>query len=186
MLARSARFRPISAAAACLVLAISAQAASLNSGTDDIIAVGDEISELAGGAMRRINVDGHLVDINVSVRNVGIITSPGARGQRPTSVRVELSSADNQDLPEITAIRVKLERVKPPVRIYRSRLYPELTFAADPRHAGYAADITSFQPGVRLKATVTVTTPHETRIINVGRLRVAPTFVLIDQPSLTD
>lgn len=164
---------PLSATAACLLLICTASAASLSYGPNDVIVTaGDETSSLIGNVSRRISVDGRPVDISVSVSNV-LITTAGSRAL-PAAVRVDLNSGDGQALPEITAIRVKLERVKPPMRIYRSRLYPELTFAADPLHAGYSANLTSFHPGVRLKATVTVVTPNETRIVRVGQVRVRP------------
>jgi hypothetical protein len=182
--------RLIRCAAAAALMVLSAPtltaAASLAYGQGDVILIGDERSSLTPGVTRQINIDGHLVAVSVSVTNVGFVTSPNAPGPFPTSVRVDLRSADDQPLPEVTAIRVKLERVKPPVRIYRSRLYPELTFAADPYHAGYGAELASFHPGVRLNATVTLTTPHETRVVRVGVVRVAPSFTRVTQPDLTE
>lgn len=167
---------PLTLTIALLGLAGPAPAAAPSSEPDNPIAGAGEIpASMIGLVTRRISVDGRPVDISVSVSNVLVATGEGGGSRAlPAAVRVELDSGDRQPLPEITAIRVRLERVRPPMRIYRSQLFPELTFAADPLHAGYAANLTSFHPGVRLKATVIVETPHETRYVRVGQVRVRP------------
>lgn len=168
-----------------LHLAAPAQGASLAPAPDTAASVkpaADGTSSLIGAVTRRIRVDGRPVNISVSVANV-LITTSAARSL-PASVRVDLDSADGQDLPQINAVRVKLERVRPPVRIYRSPLYLEQTFAATPLHAGYAADLTGFYPGIRLNATVTLETPNHTRIIRVGEVRVRPPAPLAN-PTIT-
>jgi hypothetical protein len=174
------KLRPLAfaalAAGLLTALPVPAHAASLAYGPNDLIVSPGIDTPLPGGRTRQINVDGQPVNITVTVNSVSVITEAGTPSY-PTSIRVTLDSGDDRDLPQITAIRVKLERVKPPVRIYRSQLFPELTFAADPRHSGYSANITNFHPGVQLKATVTVTTAHETRIVNVGKLRVQPGWI---------
>lgn len=168
---------PLATVAALLTLTLAPIAPAAQPSAEPIDAfsnAGDEPTSLVGHVTRRISVDGRPVDISVTVSNVLIpVTGSGSRSL-PAAVRVDLDSGDGEALPEITAIRVRLERVRPPLRIYRSALYPELTFAADPLHAGYAANITSFHPGVRLKATVIVETPHETRYVRVGQVRVRP------------
>lgn len=167
---------PLATVAALLTLAPIAPAAQPSAEPIDAFSnAGNEPTSLVGHVTRRISVDGRPVDISVTVRNVLIPVTAGSGSRAlPAAVRVGLDSGDGEALPEITAIRVRLERVRPPLRIYRSTLYPELTFAADPLHAGYAANITSFHPGVRLKATVIVETPHETRYVRVGQVRVRP------------
>lgn len=148
----------------------------------------DDSSSLIGEVSKQINVNGRLVTVSATVSNIWFLLSPNGGASQPisTSVRVNLDSADGQDLPAVRAVRIKLERVKPPMRIYKSQLFIDDTFVFDPKHAGYGGTITAFRPGVRLRATVTLTTADETRIVRLGEVRVRPLQPIIFGGGLTE
>lgn len=181
---------------ASLLLAVSAPAGSARAATtlfDDgavsgPIAGDDDPASLIGSVSKLINIDGRQVSVSVAVTNLWFVLSPtpGSGSPLTTSVRVNLDSADGQDLPQVRAVRIKLERVKPPMRIYKSQLFPDATLVFDPQHVGYGATITTFYPGVRLKATVTLTTNDETRIVRIGEVRVRPPQPIIWKGDLSE
>jgi hypothetical protein len=136
-----------------------------------------------GAVTKRINIDGQPVDILVQVSNVSFVTA--SFEQKPTVARVDLITPEGDMLPEVTAVRIRLERIRPPMRIVRKALFPEVTAANVPQSsAGYVAELTNFIPGARLKATVTVVTPDETRVVRVGNVRVRPSMVVPVGPIL--
>src|SRR5262245_50714975 len=109
------------------MLAGSAQGADVIIGPMDATAQVSAVPPL-GAVTKRINVDGAPVDVTVSATNVGLLLTTGGPPQWPTSVRVDLARSDGEDLPLITAVRVKLERIRPPMRIFKSTLTRDYTY----------------------------------------------------------
>lgn len=173
----SRAFKGLATAALIGIFAASeARAASLLVGSGDETAVVSILSP-HGAVSKRINIDGRPVDITVQVANLILGAAPGGRTQSPTGVRVDLSSVDSGPLPEVTAVRIRLDRVRPPTRVVRLGLLrqPDTFTVPNVANAGYVATmIASFAARAELRATVTIVTPDETRIVRVGNVRVRP------------
>lgn len=132
----------------------------------------------AGSVTRRIRLDTRLIDVVVEVFNDSDFEA-AARPRIASSIRVTLVSADGQPLPDVRATRVKLERVRPPLRIYSSRLIPEAALVFDPFSIGYGARAAAFAPNALLKATVTLVADRQMRTVRVGELRVRPVDLVL-------
>ena len=110
------------------------------------------------------------VTIDVGQVNVYAAVIP----QLMTSITVYLSSNDGRPLSHaITAKRVTLERVKPPLRVERLELVPVATLVDDPYNKAYTPSfLPLFARSALLKATIRLETDEETRILRMGQLRV--------------
>ncbi len=178
------RHRPVLRALAAIVLsAAAAMPAAASSDDESDLTPSVDASVFpppVGSVTRRIRLDTRLVDVVVDVANVSAFAA--AWGPRVTSsIHVTVVSADGRPLPEFRATRVKLERVRPPMRVYTSRLTPAATVVFDPFYAGYSAQLAAFAPNALLRATITLVADRQTRTIRVGELRVRP--ALLVQPT---